>query len=236
MINDKNVVAIIPARGGSKGVPGKNIRKLSGLPLIAGTIETTKWSSFIDRVIVTTDDLEIARIAKEYGADVPFMRPSELATDTATSADTILHAINWLKSKKQQVDIIVLLQPTSPLRTVQDIDGAFFMYQQKNAPIVSVCEVEHHPFWTNILPADLSMKNFLRPEIKDLNRQQLPPQYRLNGAIYISDTDTYLREETFFTDNTFAYIMPQERSIDIDTEEDFFIAEILLANKGKPTN
>ncbi len=232
MLNGKKVIALIPARGGSKGLPGKNIKSLAGKPLINWTIEVAKKCAFIDRVIVSTDDEQIAEVSRQAGADVPFIRPAQYATDHATGTQVIMHALEWLKSNDQAADILVLLQPTSPLRVMQDLETALLLYIEKNAAIVSVCEVNHHPFWMNTLPTNLSLKDFLRPEIKDANRQDLPIYYQLNGAIYIKSFDEFIKDETFFTENTYAYIMPKERSIDIDSEVDFSLAQIIIEKRG----
>jgi CMP-N,N'-diacetyllegionaminic acid synthase len=234
MINDKKVLAIIPARGGSKGLPGKNKKELYGKPLIAWTIEEAKSYSNIDRIVVSTDDDEIVEIAKKYGAEVPFIRPAVLANDTSSTIDVIFHAINWLKEHEDyRPEYILLLQPTSPLRIKEDIDGAIQMLKDKNArSIVSVCETDHHQWWSNTLPENGNMKDFLRPEILNKRRQVLPVFYRINGAIYLADTD-YLRERnSFFGSDTFAFEMPKEHSIDIDSDIDFKLAGLLLQAKN----
>src|ERR1035437_8121405 len=176
------ILYLITARGGSKGVPGKNIRILGEKPLIAYSIEAAKKSIYKGTDVVSTDDDEIAAVAKKYGAEVPFRRPAELATDSASSMDAIMHALDFFSKQNKKFDIVVLLQPTSPLRTSKHIDEAMKLMQSKKADaIVSVCEAEHHPLWSNTLPENGSMKFFLRDDIKGLNRQQLPKYYRLNG-------------------------------------------------------
>ena len=234
MINGKSVLAIIPARGGSKGLPGKNIKELCGKPLIAWTIEQAKSCDDSDRIVVSTDDEEIAEVAKKYSAEVPFVRPPELASDTATTIDVIFHAINWLKEHEDyRPEYILLLQPTSPLRSGEDINGAIQMLKDKDVrAVVSVCETDHYPWWSNILPADDNMKDFLRPEILNKRRQDLPVFYRLNGAIYLADTD-YLREQnSFLGPDTFAYKMSKERSVDVDSDIDFKLAALLLEEQN----
>ena len=234
MIKGKSVLAIIPARGGSKGLPGKNIKELCGKPLVAWSIEQAKACSSINRVVMSTDDDQIAEVAKKYGAEVPFMRPAELASDTASTIDVIFHALDWLeKYEDYQPAYILLLQPTSPLRTAEDIEGAIQTFKDKSArAVVSVCETDHHPWWSNRLPDDGNMKNFLRPDVLNKRRQDLPVFYRLNGAIYVADTN-YLREQnSFFGPNTIAYKMPKERSIDIDSGIDFELAALLLEKQS----
>lgn len=234
MINGKSVLAIIPARSGSKGLPGKNIKELCGKPLIAWTIEHAKSCSHIDRIVVSTDDNEIVEIAKKYCAEVPFIRPAELANDTSSTIDVIFHAINWLKEHEDyRPEYILLLQPTSPLRIAEDIEGAVQRLKEKNASaVVSVCETEHHPWWANALPENGNMKDFLRPEIFNKRRQDLMIFYRLNGAIYLADTEYLCEQNSFFGPDTFAYEMPKEHSIDIDSDIDFKLAGLLLQEKN----
>ncbi|GAG81989.1 unnamed protein product [marine sediment metagenome] len=174
MYKNKTIIALIPARGGSKGLPRKNIKELDGKPLIAHTIEVAKQSRIFDRIIVSTDDKEIAEVAKEYGAEVPFIRPAELATDTADAMDVLIHALKWFKNKGQNFDYVMKLQPTSPLRTEQDIKNSMDLIIQKDGDsILSVSECEHHPFWSNTLGTDLKMNNFIKKEIRKKNRQEL---------------------------------------------------------------
>jgi len=227
MINNKRVLAIIPARGGSKRLPRKNVLPLAGKPLIVWSIEAALASVYIDKTIVSTDDAEIAEISRIAGASVPFMRPPELASDTATSADVVMHALDYLDSQNDHYDYSVLLQPTSPLRTNTDIDAALELCIEKDAnSIISVCETDHSPLWENTLPPDHSMVGFINESIAKLRSQDLPTYYRINGAIYISKTDDFKVRRTFFVpEKIYASIMPKERSIDIDTALDFAIAE-----------
>jgi len=234
MINDKKLLAIIPARGGSKGLPGKNIKELCGKPLIAWSIEQAKSCSYIDRIVVSTDDREIAYVAKKYGAEVPFMRPAELANDTASTIDVIFYAINWLREYEDyRSEYILLLQPTSPLRSSEDIDGAICMLKDKNArAVVSVCETDHHPWWSNILPEDGNMKDFIRLDILNKRRQDLPVFYRVNGAMYLAETDCLHECKGFLGPDAFAYKMPKSRSVDIDSAIDFKLVSLLLQEKN----
>lgn len=233
MYRGKNILGLIPARGGSKGLPRKNIKPLLGKPLIAWTIEQALTSKYIDMVVVSTDDKEIAEISKKYGAAVPFIRPKELAEDNAKGIDVVLHAIDWLKEndKRKQYDLVMLLQPTSPLRTTEGIDKAIeFLFLKEAKAIVSVCEVDHHPLWANTLPEDGCMKDFIRREVTNKNRQELPVFYRLNGTIYLAYCDYIKQCKSFMGKETFAYIMPTERSIDIDSKTDLKLAEIIMKN------
>jgi len=225
MYKDKTFLAIIPARGGSKRLPKKNILDLNGKPLIAHTIEASLKSKYIDKVVVSSDSEEILNISKKFGADI-IKRPNELADDTSTTFDAIEHTINNLK----KYDYIILLQPTSPLRNNIHIDEACELLENKRADaIVSVCEMEHSPLWSNTLDKNLSMDNFLKDEIINKRSQDLEKYYRLNGAIYIIDTDKLLENKSFILkENIYAYIMDREASIDIDEKIDFKMAEVLI--------
>ena len=222
---NKTFLAIIPARGGSKRLPRKNILDLCGKPLISWSIEAALKSKYISKVVVSSDDEEILNISSNFGADI-IKRPYELANDTATTFDAIKHTIENV----EKYDYIVLLQPTSPLRNENQIDEAIELLEEKQADaIVSVCEMDHSPLWSNILPEDGNMRGFLREEILNKRSQDLEKFYRLNGAIYICKTDKLLENKSFFLkDNIFAYIMDKKNSIDIDEEIDFEIAKVLI--------
>ncbi len=230
MINDKRLLAIIPARGGSKRLPGKNILDLAGKPLIAWTIEGALNSKYIDRVIVSTDNNKIASISKKYGVDVPFMRPKELATDEAQTIDVVIHVLNKLKEFNQQYDYIVLLQPTSPLRQVKHIDDSISqMVKTSSDAIISVCESEHSPLWCNTLDDDMSMDNFIKESVKNKRGQDLEKYYRINGAIYVCSIEKLKEKGDFFlSNNCSAYIMDQDVSVDIDKEIDFELASLMM--------
>lgn len=224
-----NILYFIPARGGSKGLPGKNILLLGNKPMIAHSIIAAQNSSYKGTVLVSTDDIKIADVAKQYSAEVPFMRPAELANDTAATIDVIFHALEFYKTKGQTFDIVVLLQPTSPLRITEDIENAIkIMFEKKAEAVVSVCPADHHPLWANTLPESGSMKQFLRDEVKGKNRQQLPVYYRLNGAVFVSSVAALYKHKTFIHENTYSYVMPENRSIDIDNFLDFKMAELLI--------
>lgn len=233
MYKENKIIAIIPARGGSKGLTRKNIRPLSGRPLIAWTISQAKSSKYIDRVIVSTEDREISDIARDYGADTPFVRPKRLAADNAKGIDVMLHAIDQIENADGPYDISVLLQPTSPLRRVEDIDRAIRALFAKNADgVISVCTVKEHPCRVNRLPVDGCMKNFLKPAFRNKNRQELSVFYKINGAVYVFKNSYIKRAKSFFGKKTFAYVMPPERSMDIDDEIDLEFAEFMLL-KGR---
>jgi len=230
------LLAIIPARSGSKRLPRKNILDLAGKPLIAWTIEAALESIYIDRVVVSTDNDEVASISKKYGADVPFMRPAELALDETTSIDTVLHTIKALESLGDKYDVMILLQPTSPLREVSDIDNCIFQFDKRgDKSVVSVCETAHSPLWANTLPEDHSMDDFLSDEVNNCRSQDFPVYYRLNGALYVVCIKTLLtmRKPTLLLkENCSAYIMPQERSIDVDTKLDLLYASSYINNSS----
>ena len=226
MYKNKTFLAIIPARGGSKRLPRKNVLDLCGKPLIAWSIEAGLNSKYIDKVVVSSDDDEILEISKKFGAET-IKRPDELASDTATTFDAIKHTIDNL----EKYDYIVLLQPTSPLRNEKHINEAIELLENKNADaVVSVCEMDHSPLWSNTLPQDGKMNNFLRDEVLNKRSQDLEKYYRLNGSIYICKTEKLLKNKGFFLkDNIFAYTMDRESSVDIDEEIDFRIVKALLS-------
>ena len=229
MINDCSVLAIIPARIGSKGLPRKNILPLAGKPLITWAIDAAKASKYIDRFIISTDSFEIADEAKSNDCDVPFMRPTELATDTASSNDVFLHA---LENLEEPYDILLILQPTSPLRTSVDIDSSLELMIEKNAPsVVSVCKSHKPIYWNYTLEQDGTIKPIYPSKKIVSNRQEFPATYIPNGAVYIIQVEYFKNVKTFYTSSTIAYIMPAERSIDIDSQLDFNYAELLLNNQ-----
>lgn len=228
MYRDKTFLAIIPARGGSKRLPKKNILNLAGKPLIAWTIEAALQSRYLDTVVVTSDDDDILTVSAQPGINI-LKRPDSLATDTASTFDVLEHVV-----KHSNVhDYIVLLQPTSPLRNATHIDQAIELLERKKADaIISVTKMEHSPQWSNTLPEDGNMSHFIDESVKNKRSQDLEPHYRLNGAIYICKTTTLLNEKTFFIQaNIFAYKMDSRSSIDIDTPEDFEFANFLTQHQ-----
>lgn len=226
MINGKSVMAIIPARGGSKGIPKKNIKMLHEKPLIAWSIEEAKKSCYIDKLIVSSEDEEIIEVSKQWGAEVPFKRPSELAQDDTPGIDPVLHAVKYFSD----YDYIVLLQPTSPLRMVEDIDGAIQLCDEKKADsCVSVTESSVTPYWMY----HIGIEGFLQPLFKDsetpYQRQKAPTFYELNGAVYVATRNSLLLNRAFLQENTLPYIMPRERAVDIDDMLDFEYCAFLLS-------
>lgn len=221
------MIAIIPARGGSKGLPGKNVRPLNGKPLIAYAIEAALNSKHIDRIIISTDDEEIARIAVEYGAELPFMRPAELASDTSLAIDNYIYTIGRLeKEGRKAIDSFVVLQPTSPLRIAEDIDGAIELFEQNKADsVISYCQEAHPITWHKYLDEECRFVDIFDTNIK--NRQDNRVSFYPNGAVYVFKT-ALIRDRKYYTDKSYAYIMPRSRSVDIDFIEDFEYAEFLL--------
>jgi CMP-N,N'-diacetyllegionaminic acid synthase len=219
-----NTYALIPARGGSKGIPRKNIKIIAGKPLIVWTIEAALRSSLLSAVVVSTDDPEIAEIARQAGAQVPFMRPAELARDQSSGLEPVLHAMDQMP----QCDSLLVLQPTSPLRTTEDIDGCLSLVAQTEAPsVVSVTEADTHPYWTYRLNADRTMVRFV-DAAPIARRQDLPAIFALNGAMYFAETNWLRRTGSLVSSETLAYVMPRDHSVDLDTPFDWKFAELLL--------
>ncbi len=226
MIAGKTVLAIIPARGGSKGVPRKNIRLLAGKPLIAWTIDEAKKSKYIDRLILSSEDQEIIKVAKEYGCEVPFVRPANLAQDDTLGIEPVIHAINTLN---EEYDYVVLLQPTSPLRTVEDIDGCIrHCIMMESIACLSITESQQSPYWMYKLDDEMKLNPIIKYNETINRRQDLPKVYVLNGAVYIGESGFILKNNSFLTEETLAYQMPIERSVDIDDELDFSFCEWLI--------
>ena len=221
-------LAIITARSGSKGLPDKNIKELCGKPLLAYSVEAALQSGMFETVHVSTDSEKYAEIAREAGADVPFLRDELTSSDTAGSWDVVREVLEKYRALGQEFDTVTLLQPTSPLRTAQDIrDGYELFYEKQALSVVAVCEMEHSPLWSNTLPENHCLAGFLS-KAENIQRQQLDTYYRINGALYIADVKTVIKKENLYGEKSFALLMPQERSIDIDTELDFLIAQTIM--------
>lgn len=222
-------VAIIPARAGSKGLPGKNVRSLDGQPLIAWSVRAALASRYIDRVVVSSNDRQAIEAAMAAGADVPFVRPDELAADDTASEPVILHALDQLALDQPecQYDVVVLLQPTSPLRRTEDIDGCLERLEATGAPaVLSVTLSPKSPFW--MLNMDEAGRLSRMFETTATRRQDLPPAWLPNGAVYAARIDWFRHNGGFLGPGTLGYAMPAERSIDIDTALDFAMAEYLM--------
>jgi CMP-N,N'-diacetyllegionaminic acid synthase len=230
-----NILCFIPARSGSKGILKKNIKPMLGKPLIAWSIEQATKSKYINKVLVSTDDPEYADIAKKYGAEVPFLRPKELATDTSPTINAIEHAVNWLKGHGEEFDLLVLLEPTSPLRETVDIDNAIgaLLANKSARAIVSVAKLEScHPEFNVVL----NEEGFISKidgghDFGVLRRQDLKDIYFFDGSLYISYVNTLLEKRTFYHEKTLGFQVPKYKSYEIDDLSDFILIESLLKAK-----
>ena len=224
-------IAVIPARSGSKGLKNKNIKKLNKKPLMAYSIEAAQKAGIFDCIHVSTDSEQYAELARQYGAEVLFLRDSANSSDAATTWDAMRFVLREYKNRGKDFDAITVLQPTSPLRTCKDICSAYELFLNKQADsVIGVSEMEHSPLWSNTLPEDGCLEGYLRPELNG-PRQNLSEYYRINGAIYIIKTQFLLECGNLYGKHGYAYIMPKERSIDIDDEMDFTIAEFLIKRR-----
>lgn len=225
-----DIIAIVPARGGSKRLPRKNILPLVGKPLIEWTLDAAKASGVIDLIVVSTDDDDVLDIADRAQVKA-IRRPDELASDTATTVDTVLHTLGTLAEQGTTARRIMLLQPTSPLRGVGDIRAAVERMDTTGAnSVISVCEVEHPPLWCNTLPRDGSLDDFIKPGTEGKRSQDIPVFYRLNGAIYLVEVNEFIRQKSFDIAPSFSIVMDKKASIDIDDDYDLLIAEALLGS------
>ena len=228
MYKDKKILAVIPARGGSKGVPRKNIINVDGYPLIKYTIDCGKYSKYLDRVIVSTEDLLIKKVAEGNGGVVPFLRPQELAEDTSKTIDCIVHAVDTLKSMGEEYDYVVILQNTVPLRKSWHVDEAIEKIIDSNeTSLVSISEVEEHPILMRTLNEDETVKNLLHMN-STMRRQDFPKFYKVDGAIYIQKIDENFNLETSLNDGKLGYIMEKKYTTDIDNYIDIKIVEYYL--------
>ena len=229
MIDGNRILAIIPARGGSKGIKNKNITALAGKPLLQWTIEAAKKSKYVDRIVLSSDDPQIQEIAELLGCEVPFTRAAHLATDEASTIDVLVDVLERVAG----FDVVVLLQPTSPLRTAEDIDSCINLMMQDNAPsVVSLCAVEDHPALVVKFRNENQITPFLpHSSSQSLRRQDLPEAFRLNGAVYAAKIHWLFRERSFTAQGSVGFVMPKRRSIDIDDRDDLFTAEQLLSDQ-----
>jgi N-acylneuraminate cytidylyltransferase/CMP-N,N'-diacetyllegionaminic acid synthase len=223
------VVAVIPARGGSKGIPLKNIQELAGKPLISYTIEAALRSKTLNKVIVSTDNVRIAEVSRSFGAEVPFLRPADFAKDETPSLPVVQHAVKYIEDAEGCiVDVIVLLQPTSPLRNEKYIDDSVEKILRTGADsVITVCKVKHHPYWNFIAKGD-SLSPLLRNGVNPMRRQDLPETYAPNGAVYVVRRDVLFDQNSILGEDIRALVMPVEESIDIDGYFDWFTAEMTL--------
>lgn len=233
MFKGERVLALIPARSGSKGLPGKNLTPVGGVPLVVWSVAAGIGSTYVDDVVLTSDDSAVIDIATAAGAEAPFVRSPELASDTARMSDVILDALDRLEAEGRTYGYLVLLQPTSPLRVSADIDAAFARLDETGgSAVVAVSPAEHSPLLMNTLPGDGSLDRFLSASTATANRQELATYYRVNGAVYVATVSRLRSGEGFIGEGAFAYVMPPERSVDIDTRVDMLLAEALLAERA----
>jgi CMP-N-acetylneuraminic acid synthetase len=222
------VLFVITARGGSKGVPGKNIRVLGGMPLIAYKIIAAKKCQYESRIIVSTDDEDIAEIAKKYGAEVPFVRPAELATDSASSADVVLHAMNWVNENSNETyDYVCLLEPSSPFASYKDLNEALRLIEENDADtLLGMKEADVTTNFIHSLDKDgrLSKFYYAIKDLKSIRRQDQEKEYTMNGCMYIARWEYFMKNKLFHSENSIPYIMPEEHSIEIDTMLDYEFA------------
>ncbi|MHB8155171.1 MAG: acylneuraminate cytidylyltransferase family protein [Candidatus Omnitrophota bacterium] len=232
MYKNRKILCVIPARGGSKGLPGKNIKKLLGKPLIAYSIEHAARSKYIDRTIVSTDSKRIAFVAKGLGAEVPFLRPKHLATDKSSTVDALLHAIEWMENKEGFIfDILVLLHVTTPLRSVEDVDKSIeLLFKKDTDNVFSVAQAHKNPYF-NMVEVKKNGKVELIKKGKYTSRQSAPHVFDMNSSIYVWWKDVLKNKKSLFLSNTRIYLMPKERSVDIDDYFDFRVARMLLNNE-----
>ncbi len=227
------ILALVTARGGSKGLPGKNILPLAGRPLIGWTIEAARDSGRLDRIILSTDDPAIVEVARSHGAEAPFLRPTELARDDSPHIDAVLHALQWLdRHDGYRPDFVLLLQPTSPLRTSRDIGAAIAMAESGAADsVVGVTQTHDHPYLARRMSSDGLLFPFVPCDIDYPRRQDLSPAYAVNGAIYLNRRERLLATRSFESGRAVGYEMPAERSLQIDTAWDFHLCDLVLRHR-----
>lgn len=225
MIGDKRVLAVVPARGGSKGIPGKNLKVIAGRSLLHRTLDQALAAKTVDEVVVTSDDHEIIRHANEIDGVRTIERPGELAADDTAMWPVVMHALE----NSVSCDVVALLQPTSPLRLAADIDAAVTMLSEQNSnSVMSVCEVATSPYWMFTIGRGGKLQRIL-PKQPVATRQELPTCYEINGALYVVNSTWFRSSQQFVDEDTLAYVMPRERSVDVDTLEDLATAERLLS-------
>jgi CMP-N,N'-diacetyllegionaminic acid synthase len=214
-------------------VPRKNVRRVAGEPLISWTWTAAKQATGIDRLLVSTDDSEIIGLARAAGVEAPFMRPAHLSSDTASAFSVAEHAMAWMEEREgYQPDVLLWLQPTSPLRTAHDIEAALALHRRNpGSAVVSVCEAEHHPMWTFLMNAEGVLRPLFDEARTVMQRQELPQAYRVNGALYVVPREKLVAQKTLEPEPTLGYLMPQDRSVDVDSEWDLYLADLLLADR-----
>jgi len=226
------ILAVIPARGGSKGVPGKNLRPLAGKPLLQHTAEAALAAKHLDRIILTTDDPAIAALGRSLGLYVPFLRPKDISGDAAPVARAVFHVLDHLAGQGAVPDIVCLLQPTAPLRLAEDIDAALAPVMAGRADsCITVCASEScHPYYQYRIEDDVP-RPFCPEAQKFTRRQDFPPAYQRNGAVYACRTEVFRAAGTFYGQRLHAHVMPRDRSVNIDSEDDLLLAEFLMKRR-----
>ena len=228
-----NILGLILARGGSKGIPRKNVVPLAGKPLISWTIEAALQSKSFSRLIVSTDNEEIAEVSRNYGAEVPFMRPAELSQDNSSGYDATIHALDWMKENGGEPDYVFILQPTSPLRTADDIRGAIDLgLSQKAEAVIGVTEASPHPYLARTMSSEGVLGYLIEVNPKPTSRHDYPQAWSINGAVYLTTVESLRRTRTFQPPGTLGFVMPVERSIDIDSPWELHLTELILRNQG----
>jgi CMP-N,N'-diacetyllegionaminic acid synthase len=233
MALNRETLAVIPARGGSKRVPRKNIQPVGGRPLIAWTIEAARSAPGITRIVVSTDSDEIADVSKHYGAEVPMLRPSSLARDETPGIEPVVHAVEWLDEHEHyRPDCVILLQPTSPLRTAADVEGALaLMWHRASGAVVSVCPASHPSSWLKRVGDDGRLLDVDGDGAGPPADDDVPPLYVLNGSLYVVRHATLMARRSFYDEPTYAYLMPIERSLDVDSPWDLHVADLVLTDR-----
>ncbi len=233
MYKGKKILAIIPARGGSKGLPGKNIKIMCGKPLIAWSIEHAQKSRYVDDIFISTDSQEIADVAEKYGVQCPELRPQELARDTAPSSEFIVYTLEKMKKDCKHFDYFILLEPTSPLRDVEDVDKSIEMLidnsESESCVGVAMSGTVHPAFM--VVVGENGFLKALEPDKQTLRRQDLPNVYFFEGSVYVSEVDAYLKKRTFYHDKTLPYIVPEWKSHEVDDYVDFKVIETIMELK-----
>jgi CMP-N-acetylneuraminic acid synthetase len=222
------ILGLIPARAGSKGIPGKNLKLLGGRPLVAHSIEAARQADCLDRILVSTDAQEIADVARRHGAEVPWLRPADLATDTASIEDVVLHALRSLAEEGYRPEAVMVLQPTSPFRSARTIRSAMELCERfAGDSVVSVSEAREHPFWCKRIALDGTLQPWEPSVSVPSRRQDLPPAYCLNGVVYLASADTLHTRRSLYSQHTRALVVPEGESLDLDLPSDWEIAECL---------
>jgi len=231
VINGERVLAVVPARGGSRGIPRKNLVLVGGKSLLAWTADAARGSHVVDRAVLSSEDAEILEAGRAAGLDTPFVRPAELARDDTPGIDPVLHALDALEEQGDHYGWVVLLQPTSPLRIAADIDAAAAFCADGAPATVSVAAADKSPWWMFHMGDGARLEPLFDPASRPSRRQDAPPVYVLNGAVYVARVDWLRRTRSFLTDDTAGYVMPRERSVDVDEPADLHVVEALLAER-----